>query len=86
MFPASIVEGRAFNVQPEGDSAIDVACWRATPGTVVVFGGRPLSTVFAGPNRVTALVPKELLAHKGRYKAWLQNDYGESNEIEFVVT
>lgn len=86
LFPSTASAGAGFNVQPEGDSAIDITCLRATPGTVVVFAGIALRTVYASPSRVTALVPQELLAKRGKFRLCLQNDYGESSQFEFVVS
>ena len=85
LYPATTAAGLGFNCQPEGGSALDIACEFATPGTSVVFGGLPLATVFVGPKRVTALVPDELLAKVGQLKVSLRNDYGESNQLDFVI-
>jgi len=86
LFPASTAAGRAFNPQPDGQSAISVECERATLDTVIVLDGTPLPTTYGGPNLVTALVPAALLAEAGPKPLYLKNHSGESNRVDFVVT
>ena len=84
--PNSARAGVPFNLQPCGGSAIGIDCRCVTPGTAVVFAGHTLKTEFVNPNRLTALLPGELLASEGEFQVSLLSDHAESNELAFVVT
>ena len=84
--PATCAEGRGFNVQPDGRSALVVECERATPSTVITWNGKMLETAFGGTRMLSAVVPPEFYARAGSCTVRLWNDFGESNPIEFVVS
>jgi hypothetical protein len=44
-----------------------------------------LTTAYANPRMLTALVPPELLAQVGVLPVYLLNDFGESNRVDFTV-
>jgi polysaccharide pyruvyl transferase CsaB len=83
--PSTCTAHKGFNVQPNGQSALVVRCDNATPGTVVVMGGTMLTTAYANPRMLTALVPPELLAQVDVLPVYLLNDFGESNRVDFTV-
>jgi hypothetical protein len=85
LYPHGTRAGAAFNVQPDGQSAIAVDARNAPPDTTVVFGGRPLETVYHDPSFLTALVPSELYAQPGRYEVYLDSTSGKSEKDDFVA-
>lgn len=85
LIPGTTRVGQAFNAQPGGAAAIAVACGNATGDTVIVFGTTALSTVFGGPELLTATIPSGLFERPGHYPVHLRNDRGSSNSIDFVV-
>jgi hypothetical protein len=83
--PAMTRTGSDFNMQPSGESALSLDCANTTPNTIVVFDNTPLATTYGNSGWVTALVPKNLYAKPGRYRVFLKNEVGDSNQLEFVV-
>jgi glycosyltransferase involved in cell wall biosynthesis len=73
LYPAAAVCGEPFNVQADGEAALAAACENAGPATRVVFAGRPLRTIFAGPDHLTATVPRELYSRPGSVTVYLQS-------------
>ena len=78
--PASTVAGQAFNVQPDGRSALGANFKEA----VIVFGSKPLDTAH-GANFLSAIVPPELYATAGNVPVFIRDAGGDSNKIDFVV-
>ena len=70
--PPQADSGVPFSPQPDGESALIIETRGATPGTRVVMADHELTTTFADPTRLTALVPAELLQHAGRLIDFLQ--------------
>jgi hypothetical protein len=73
LHPASGRAGRAFNRQPDGQSALAVAGAGFEKGDAVFWNGKPLMTTFADPNLVTALVPAKLLEKPGEIIVTVRN-------------
>ena len=83
--PSSTRAGQAFNVQPNGQAALSIACEDAAPDTVIVFDGTPLSTTYGGQGWLSALLPDNLYSRPGRYAVYLRTGPFESNRLEFVA-
>jgi hypothetical protein len=83
--PPEIAPGKRFNVQPDGQSAIAIACEHATPKTVVVWDAQPLQTAFGSPELLTAIVPQAPYAQPGEHHVHLESEAGKSNEVIFMV-
>jgi len=77
--------GEPFNVQPDGTAAIWVRHQDAESGTVIAFDGRPLRTVSAAGDVLTATVPSELFAAPGRKPICLMVGGLCSNVLMFEV-
>jgi len=82
--PASTPAGTPTK-RPDGGFAFSVDCEAAIPGTAVTLDGRRLETAYRDEHALTAVVPRELLERPGRHTAALENIFGESNRLEFVV-
>jgi hypothetical protein len=87
LFPALTSAGAGFNVQPNGDSAIAIACRNATPATVVLWNGEKLVTVFGNNRSISALVPKQRISAPGVVKIELLDSQTgvRSDAVEFTV-
>jgi hypothetical protein len=85
LVPARTRAGEPFNRQPNGASALAVACTDADPDGVVVFGATALKTTFGSPRLLTAIVPEHLLARPGAYDVCIRQNGVESNRLRFVV-
>jgi hypothetical protein len=85
LFPSGTRVGQAFNVQPDGQSAMAIACVNCTPTTVVMLDDLPLPTTFGNPTMMTALVPSIAFAQPGHHTIALKNGSGVSNRLEWVV-
>lgn len=86
LHPPRAVAGQGFNVQPDGRSALSVACVNAGFWTTILFGDTPLKTTYGGPTWLSALVPQELLSRPGRHLVRLVDEHlGESNALELLV-
>jgi len=88
MGPMKTKAGVAFNVQPEGESAMWFKAENARKTTVVVWGDTRLKTIFVSSKELTAsIVPKELYSKPGRYQIYLlDTETGKkSNNLVFTV-
>jgi predicted O-methyltransferase YrrM len=85
LVPARTRAGEPFNRQPNGASALAVACTDADPAGVVVFGAIALETTFGSPRLLTAIVPEHLLSRPGSYDVCIRQNGVESNRLRFVV-
>jgi len=85
VIPSSTPAGRAFNVQPNGRSALSVVCANAVPETTVVLGSVGLPTVYGGPTWLTCEVPADLYDHPADLEVYLVNGAGESGRVRFTV-
>jgi glycosyltransferase involved in cell wall biosynthesis len=72
LHPASTAPGVAFNVQPNGESALCLTCRNAPPDAIVMFDGQPLETTVGGPDIVTAIVPRDFFAAAGSFPVRLR--------------
>jgi hypothetical protein len=85
LIPATTEVGTGFNVQPGGVSALAITAKGATQGTVVLMDGQVLSTTFANPEYLSAIVPAEMYAKPGQRKVELLDGDRKSNAIMFNV-
>ena len=87
MGPMKTKVGVAFNVQPNGESAIWTITENATRTTVIVWGETQLRSTFGSPKGVTALVPKELYTKPGKFQVHLSDTRTgkKSNSLIFTV-
>jgi hypothetical protein len=83
--PPGTRAGVPFLVQPNGDSALWIACENATIETVLYFDGVPLHTSFGSDRGVSGTVPPELFARPGAYDIYLVDGDQRSNTVTFVV-
>jgi polysaccharide pyruvyl transferase CsaB len=86
LHPQTARAGEGFNLQPDQQSALGVTCANATPGTVIVIDGMPLSTTYGSPTALSALVPAEVTGRAGRHRVCLRDAGTESNGLELVLT
>jgi glycosyltransferase involved in cell wall biosynthesis len=73
LHPAGTQPGVAFNVQPNGESALCLRCRNVPSDAVVMFDGQPLETTVAAPDFVSALVPRDFFAAPGTYPVYLRS-------------
>jgi glycosyltransferase involved in cell wall biosynthesis len=73
LYPAFTDRGKAFNPQPDGSSALAVACSGASPGATIFFDGRALETTYGDASRLSAVVPPELCERAGRKEVFLRS-------------
>ncbi len=85
LLPDRTAAGQPMNRQPDGAAALVVDCARATPDTVIRWNDVLLTTSFASPEFVTAIVPAELYAEPGTAKVTLLNDFGISDAVLFTI-
>ena len=84
--PASAAVGKAFNVQPGGDSALGIAGTGFLPGASLVVDGKKMNTVFGRDTLLSAVIPASLVAHAGSYEVSVTNPDGKtSNKVTFKV-
>jgi hypothetical protein len=67
LYPSETSVGRGFNVQPDGSSALGVACRNGSQTNVIVWAGTQLDSVYAASTALTAQVPARLYAKPGHY-------------------
>ena len=68
LYPSRTRAGQVFNLQPDGSAALAIGCRNATNSSVILWEGRRLDTAFGNANLISAKVPDELFAHRGRYR------------------
>jgi hypothetical protein len=68
--PQKVEAGAAFNVQPNGLSAMWIKADHITDNTTIVWGEKQINT-FKEPYGVSALIPKELYASPGPVQIYL---------------
>jgi len=85
--PNVVKVGVGFNLQKDGSSAMWAKTENATKDTVIFWGNSKLKSVFANPNLVTAIVPKELFSKPGTFKIYVldQKNNQKSNSVTLVV-
>jgi hypothetical protein len=77
--PASTVQGKSFNVQPDGASALAVEGANFLPCATIDFGGKPLPTTFGSAALLTAVVPGALLGSAGDVEVVVKNPGGKES-------
>jgi hypothetical protein len=87
MYPSETAAGKGFNVQPDGNSAISIACRNGTPSSAIVWAGTVLDSAYGGPNSVTAEVPARLFGKPGHYaiEIWDKDSGLKSAPADFEV-
>ena len=85
--PTKIKVEQAFNVQPNGESAIWTITENATKTTVIAWGEKQLKTTFGSSKNLTALVTKELYSKPGQFQIYLLDTKtgAKSNSLVFTV-
>lgn len=84
--PAESIAGKAFNVQPNGDSALILKGKNFRPGIVAVFDGVVLDTTFADSSGGTAIVPSKLIHNPKTVPVQVKNPDGAiSNVVSFAI-
>jgi len=87
VYPFTTKAGKPFNVQPDGTSALGVACTGTAVGAVkIVIGTRELPTVHGTGCGYTSTIPPEVFASPGTFPIYLKHGGGESNKKDFIVT
>jgi hypothetical protein len=87
LFPPKTRAGTVFNRQPNGGAAMGLTGANFRQGVVVVFGGTPLETVFSDVDRLSALVPANLLEKPGAVHVVVRNPDGKASQpARFIVT
>jgi polysaccharide pyruvyl transferase CsaB len=86
LHPETAVAGAGFNLQDGGESALGVRCENATPATVIVVDGQPLTTAWGNSGELSAIVPRELTAREGKLKVWLKDGGIQSDSLELLLT
>ena len=69
----------------EGTIALSIRCSGATPDTFALLDGVPLPTSVESADLVTAVVPQDLMAHRGTRSLVLINRAGTSRSAPFVI-
>jgi hypothetical protein len=78
--------GEPFNLQTNNTSGLWFVATGLTPDTVVLFNGRPLTTVVElSQGIITAQVDVGAYPHAGTYSIYLLNRVGESNKVMLIV-
>jgi hypothetical protein len=85
LFPERTPIGSPVNAQPDGSSALVVACENATPGTMIRFAGILLQTSYGSGALLSATLPPDFNVHPGSMHVALENDLGQSNTLFFTV-
>lgn len=86
VYPAATSAGKAFNKQPDGSSAMAVACTGNPVGVVIVFDDKPMSTVRgAGGCLFSTEIPAATIEKAGVHSVYLRSPGGDSNRKSFVV-
>ncbi len=86
--PVKTKTGQAFNVQPNGESAMWFKAENATKTTVAVWGETRLDTTYVSPTELTALiVPKELYSKPGQIQIYLLDTKtgAKSNSLTLTI-
>jgi hypothetical protein len=87
LFPPKTRAGTVFNRQSNGGAAMGLTGANFRQGVVVVFGGVPLETVFSDVDRLSALVPANLLEKPGAVDVVARNPDGKASApARFTVT
>ena len=85
LHPESATVGSPVNLQPDGSSAIVVACQGAIPGTVIKFGENMLQTSYGSATLLSGELPAGFNRHPATIPVTLINDFGPSNTVTFRV-
>lgn len=86
--PSNIEAGKAFNVQPNGESALWAHGEGVTASTIITIDNVPLKGFpSGGKDTITTPVPVSIYAKPGEYPLYLfdTNTGIKSNELKFIV-
>jgi hypothetical protein len=84
--PGSARRGVAFQVQPDGSSALSIEGGNFGPNAVVELAGHRLVTTYGSPQWLTATVPAPLTARAGRLELRVVDpEWGASAPVIFEV-
>jgi len=73
LIPPQARAGEIFQRQPDGKAGLAVLGTGFTPGDVIRFGGRALTTMAANSRLLTASIPPDLLAREGEIEVTVAN-------------
>jgi GT2 family glycosyltransferase len=77
--------GQRVNEQPDGTSALVIECSNATPVTIILWNGTPLTTTFGSDNLMSGVLPEGFSKRPGEMEVRLANDFGISVPAVFRV-
>jgi hypothetical protein len=84
--PGTAHRGVAFQVQPDGSSALSIEGSDFGPNAVVELAGRRLATTYGNPEWLTATVPADLMARAARLELRVVDpERGASDPVIFEV-
>ncbi len=87
LFPDTTPAAKAFNLQPNGSSAMGMTGANFLPGAKILFNNTELETSFGDTDKLGATVPANLFAKPGKVKVTVKNPDGKlSDPREFTVT
>lgn len=85
LYPEFAHAGQRVNEQPDGASALVIECSNATPATMILWGGTPLTTTFGSDKLMSGVLPEGFSKRPGEVEVRLANDFGVSNPVVFTV-
>lgn len=85
LHPREATAGLPTNVQPDGSSALSIACENVAPNTIVEIDGIPLATTYGNAQTLSAIVPAALLAAPRIAQIRLSSDMGSSDTVPFPI-
>lgn len=86
LIPDIVVEGQAFQKQPNGASALSVLGANLVKGSRIKLNGMPLETSSGDGTSLAALVPTEMFAKPGSYVVTVETPDGRStNSLKWSV-
>jgi hypothetical protein len=87
VYPPTTSAGKAFNKQPNGNSAMAVVCTGNPLGGQIVFDDKVVNTVRGTDGCVFSTeVTPDIIAKPGVHSVGLRTPAGDSNRKTFVVT
>jgi hypothetical protein len=67
LYPSETLQGKPFNLQPDGAAALAVGCRNASMSSVLIWAGTQLPSAYDGTAMMSAEVPALLYAKPGHY-------------------
>src|SRR5436190_21149634 len=76
--PDKVVEGQAFQQQPNGASAMSVLGSNLVKGSRIKLNGMPLETASGDGTSLAAIIPTEMFAKPGNYVVTVETPDGRA--------